>query len=84
MTPQVEPHSTKVMASLDANYVPLSSDTVARGQGTNLSAFFTTDYAGNPRPATGPWTIGAYEYDLSAPRNLTIINNGVIMSGTIY
>jgi hypothetical protein len=61
LTPQVEPHSTTVMASLDANYVPLSSDTVARGQGTNLSAFFTTDYTGNPRPATGPWTIGAFE-----------------------
>jgi hypothetical protein len=31
------------------------------GTGTNLSAYFTTDYAGNPRPTTGNWTIGAYE-----------------------
>jgi hypothetical protein len=39
-----------------------SGDTVARGNGTNLSAFFSTDYSGNARPSTGPWTIGAYEY----------------------
>ena len=33
----------------------------AIGNGLNLSASFTTDYAGDPRPATGPWTIGAYQ-----------------------
>jgi hypothetical protein len=32
------------------------------GQGVNLSAYFTTDYAGNTRPATGPWDIGPYIY----------------------
>jgi hypothetical protein len=31
----------------------------AIGAGTNLSAYFTTDYAGNPRPPNGNWTIGA-------------------------
>ena len=33
----------------------------AIGAGTNLSSFFTTDKDGNPRPATEPWTIGAYQ-----------------------
>ena len=56
-----DPHSTTSMATLDANYVPLSTDTVARGHGTNLSAFFTKDFYGNPRPTNGNWTIGAFE-----------------------
>ncbi|MCE9553348.1 MAG: RHS repeat protein, partial [Planctomycetes bacterium] len=30
--------------------------------GANLSADFTTDIAGNTRPASGPWDIGAFEY----------------------
>ena len=30
--------------------------------GTNLSTYFNTDYAGNARPATGAWDIGAYQY----------------------
>jgi hypothetical protein len=29
--------------------------------GANLSSVFTTDYAGNARPATGAWMIGAYQ-----------------------
>jgi hypothetical protein len=87
LTAQVEPHSTTAAASLDANYVPLFTDTVARGQGTNLSAFFSTDYYGNPRPTTGPWTVGAFEapgtnQPTSAPKvqfkasPLTITNGG--------
>jgi hypothetical protein len=35
--------------------------------GTNLSAYFTTDFAGNPRPATGPWTVGAYQVSSGVP-----------------
>ena len=38
-----------------------SADTVARGAGTDLSAYFTSDKDGNPRP-TGTWDIGAYQY----------------------
>lgn len=54
-------HSKTNQPSLDANYVPTSGDTVARGAGTNLSAYFTTDFYGNARPAVGNWTIGAFE-----------------------
>ncbi len=39
----------------------LATNSPAIGFGTNLSAYFATDYAGNPRPTTGPWTIGAFE-----------------------
>jgi hypothetical protein len=53
-------HSTRSQPTLDANYVPTSADTVAKGKGTNLSAYFTTDKNGNPRPATGAWDIGAF------------------------
>jgi hypothetical protein len=42
------------------NFMVLSGSP-AIGAGMNLTAYFTTDYAGNPRPASGPWTIGAFE-----------------------
>ena len=32
----------------------------AIGKGVNLSALFKTDAAGQPRPSTGPWDIGAF------------------------
>ena len=38
-----------------------TNDTAAIGMGTNLTAFFTTDFNGAARPASGAWTIGAYE-----------------------
>jgi hypothetical protein len=44
------------------NNFHLASNAPAIGAGTNFSAIFTTDLDGNPRPATGPWDIGAYEY----------------------
>lgn len=30
-------------------------------KGLNLSSLFTTDAAGNPRPPSGPWNMGAFE-----------------------
>lgn len=38
-----------------------TTNSPAMGKGRNLSAFFTTDAAGTPRPTTGGWTIGAFE-----------------------
>jgi hypothetical protein len=40
----------------------IPSNSPAVGAGTNLSTYFTTDYAGNPRPQTGVWDIGANEH----------------------
>lgn len=54
-------HSSNLTPQFNAGYQPLSTDTVLVGKGTNLSAYFITDFNGNPRPATGPWTIGAFE-----------------------
>ena len=45
---------------LDSNYVPLAGSP-AINAGLNLSLDYTTDYGGNPRPATGNWTVGAYQ-----------------------
>lgn len=43
-------------------YQPLTNDTVLIGRGTNLTAFgITNDFYGNPRPAGGAWTIGAFQ-----------------------
>lgn len=55
-----------------------TSDTAARAQGTDLSAYFTTDKDGNTR--TVPWDIGAYGTNVKsgspsvpgAPQNLRI------------
>jgi MYXO-CTERM domain-containing protein len=40
----------------------LATDTTLRGQGANLSQYFSTDHDGNARPASGAWDIGAYQY----------------------
>jgi hypothetical protein len=45
----------------------LQTNSPALGVGTNLSAYFTTDYAGGSRPLTGPWTLGAYEGGTNSP-----------------
>lgn len=51
------------------------------GQGVNLSSAFTTDAAGNPRPANGAWDVGAFEFGSAAqsaplpPQNLHITAN---------
>jgi len=52
-------HSSTNTPSLDSNYAPISSDTVANGKGTSLSSCFTIDLNGNVR--TRPWTIGAFQ-----------------------
>ena len=55
-------NSTTVRPTLDSSHSPTAADTVLRGAGVNLSSFFTTDKNGNPRPSTGSWTIGAFEF----------------------
>ena len=61
------------------------------GQGVNLSTYFTTDYAGNIRPATGPWDIGPYIYGTNSSGGNTnpviqvtpgSITYGAILNGT--
>ncbi|MDE1875106.1 MAG: hypothetical protein KGH68_03510, partial [Patescibacteria group bacterium] len=67
-------HSTTSDPLLDSNYKP-QSGSPAISAGTNLSSYFTTDYAGTARPSTGPWDIGAYEY--VAPSNPTVTTQAV-------
>jgi hypothetical protein len=45
-----------------ANNYNLTATSPLVGAGTNLSAYFTTDKNGNPRPGSGTWDIGAFEY----------------------
>ncbi len=66
-----DPHSVTAPVQLNANFVPLSCDTAAVGKGTNLTAWgITDDFAGNPRPATGNWTIGAYQATAGTTGNI--------------
>jgi hypothetical protein len=43
------------------------SSSPAKGMGVNLTSVFTTDKAGNTRPAAGAWDAGAYIVQDSAP-----------------
>ncbi len=47
--------------SLDANFVPTASDTLARDQGATMS-YFSTDKVGTARPQGSSFDIGAFEY----------------------
>jgi hypothetical protein len=45
------------------NNFNLTANSMFRNAGTNLTAFgITTDIAGDPRPATGNWDVGPYQY----------------------
>jgi Right handed beta helix region len=58
----------------------LNSGSPAIGAATNLSGTFTTDYDVTPRPQTGAWDIGAFQYKgttttsttISPPNNLRV------------
>jgi hypothetical protein len=68
-TAHADPHGKTNAPVFDSGtYVPASTDTAARGAGTNLTELLPdtemlVDYNGNARPSTGNWTIGAFEYD---------------------
>ena len=49
------------------NFRLTASATALIANGTNLSSYFTTDYASSARQATGPWDIGAYNYGTNQP-----------------
>jgi hypothetical protein len=49
-----------------SDYHLKSTATSLIGQGLNESSVFTTDKDGNPRPATGAWDIGAYQFQDSS------------------
>ena len=54
-------HSLTVNPDLNISDQPQPGSPLI-GAGENLTALgITNDYLGNPRPATGPWTIGAYQ-----------------------
>ena len=60
--------------SSSLNNVNLTVASPAIRAGANLSAYFSTDKAGYPRPATGAWDIGAYQYQRA-------INTGIMTGG---
>jgi len=48
-------------AAYNFNIQPGSATILA---GTGESAYFTTDIVGTTRPQAGPWSIGAYQYNV--------------------
>lgn len=80
----LELHSTTNLFVYNTNsFAPLTNDTSAIGKGTNLSQYFTDDYAGNPRPPAGPWTIGAFQIGTTNVPPPGPSNSVVTVSGTI-
>jgi hypothetical protein len=72
-------YSTTNTPSINADFTPATGDTVLIGKGTNLTSWgITDDFNGNPRPATGPWTIGAFE---TASTNVTASFTGTPVEG---
>jgi len=83
-----ETHSldlTAAQLNLNSSYQPQSGSSVI-GKGLNLTSTaaslgitsLDSDYAGNPRPSSAAWDIGAYSADsvvLNAPTNLTVTNS---------
>jgi hypothetical protein len=55
-------NSVSAQPSLDANYVPTASDTVAKDKGVSFASLFTTDKLGVVRPQGPAWDIGAFEF----------------------
>lgn len=53
---------TFTFVSAGSDFHLQSSDSGAKGYGTNLYATFTTDIDGDARPSSGAWCIGADEY----------------------
>ncbi len=47
--------------SRDNSFSLAEGDRNARGRGLNLSSYFNLDREGKPRPASGAWSLGAYE-----------------------
>jgi hypothetical protein len=73
-----DPSAKVGVPALDANFIPTSSDTLARDKGMAMS-FFSTDKRGTARPQGSAWDIGAFEYSgnsstvsLLPPTNLRI------------
>ena len=77
--------SYSVYNGTNNNFKLLAGATSLIGRGTNLTAYgITTDFANNPRPATGNWDIGPYEYLQAIPVINTVLHSGanLIISGT--
>jgi hypothetical protein len=62
-------------AASSLNDLHLTAPSPATGTGTNLSWMFVTDREGRPRPATGNWDLGAYQFraPLEPPTNLRVL-----------
>ena len=61
-------HGVTADPNLDSNYIP-QAGSAAIGKGTNLTSQCTgnlvalcSDTAGNPRPSSGAWDMGAHQY----------------------
>ncbi len=84
-----DPHSVSGVPVFNSGtYVPAPTDTVAKGNGTNLTSMCVTagispvDYNGVSRPSSGPWTIGAFESVATSTFNITL--SGILHLTTIH
>jgi len=60
--------------STNDNFHLLPTAAALIGKGVNLAAYFTADKDGNPRPATGAWDIGPYQYSVVITQEPVISN----------
>ena len=74
-------NGTQGNPTLNGSYAPTALDTVATGNGTNLTAYFSTDKDGTARPASGAWTIGAFE--VGGGGATITVTTGSLTTGTL-
>jgi hypothetical protein len=75
-------HSSTKAPLINAFGQPLTNDTVLVNAGTNLTSWgIVNDFYGNPRPTTGPWTIGAFQMAGTASALQTVSPPSIISIG---
>ena len=73
------PYLVNAGGTTAASYNLTSPSTILIGKALNEYSLFTTDYAGNTRPVSSVWDIGAYEY-IPQSVSLTSINSGMALN----
>jgi Protein of unknown function (DUF1565)/Right handed beta helix region len=71
--------ANETAAGFDAH---LRAGSPAIGAGRNFDTLFTTDLAGDPRPASGSWDLGAYVAAVATPPTISGIGDQTLTEGT--
>jgi hypothetical protein len=75
------PHLVNAGGTTAGSYNLTSASTNLIGKAINQDSIFTNDYAGNTRPSSGAWDIGAFEFTATANQPLP---NPPVLTGVTH